>query len=181
MQDRELKLDLIRATDSTERDDKYILTDAHNPLGKLQERQSLRHWSSAYICSFDLGLADQRPICSNETDLAERVLGNLLNVSRRVLYRVCCIALVFSVRGSHCHPKYFGRVLPWLPGAGALALFIDGLTAVATDTLLRHKGATPPHVRPPPNIITYLFFPRPPYCHCTTCLAVANPTFTFFP
>lgn len=45
MPDRELRLDLIRPTINTDSDNKYILTDAHNLLGKLQRQQSLHHWS----------------------------------------------------------------------------------------------------------------------------------------
>jgi hypothetical protein len=44
-----------------------------------------------------------------------------------------------------------------------------------------HKGvALPPHVGPPPNIITYLFLARPPYRYCTTCLALGNLSFALF-
>ena len=133
MHDRELRLDLIRATDSKERHNKYVLTDAHNPLGKLQEQQSLHHWSSAYLCSFNLDLADQRLVHSNETDLAGRVLGNLLSVLPRVIYFVCYIALVFSVSG----------ILSVWDECRALALFIDA----SIDTLLSRnwtqRGCSP--------------------------------------
>lgn len=58
MPDRELRLDLIRPTINTDSDNKYILTDAHNLLGKLQRQQSLHHWSSAYLASFGFIFAD---------------------------------------------------------------------------------------------------------------------------
>ncbi|TFK43670.1 spermidine synthase [Crucibulum laeve] len=38
---REVNLDAIRTSDES----KYVLTDAHNPLGKLQEEQGNHHWS----------------------------------------------------------------------------------------------------------------------------------------
>ncbi|KAG6821524.1 hypothetical protein H0H93_000033 [Arthromyces matolae] len=41
---RELDLDLIRDPQNQEENSKYILTDAHNPLGKLQDAQGLHHW-----------------------------------------------------------------------------------------------------------------------------------------
>ena len=85
MHDRELRLELIRATDSK----KYILTDTHNSLGKLQEQESLHHWSSAHLCpNFDLDPTDQVLAHSNEKDLARCILGNLLNIVPRVIYFV---------------------------------------------------------------------------------------------
>lgn len=41
---REVNLDLLRATKPEDKD-AFILTDAHNPLGKLQELQGPHHWS----------------------------------------------------------------------------------------------------------------------------------------
>jgi hypothetical protein len=40
---REVRLDLIRTTSGD--GNRYILTDEHNPLGKLQDQQGLHHWS----------------------------------------------------------------------------------------------------------------------------------------
>ncbi|KAG6830315.1 hypothetical protein H0H92_001250 [Tricholoma furcatifolium] len=42
--ERELDLNIIREYESVEDNSKFILTDAHNPLGKLQDEQGLRHW-----------------------------------------------------------------------------------------------------------------------------------------
>ncbi|KAG6903427.1 hypothetical protein C0995_005450 [Termitomyces sp. Mi166 len=41
---REVDLEFIRGSKNNEKNDKYILTDAHNPLGKLQDAQGLHHW-----------------------------------------------------------------------------------------------------------------------------------------
>ncbi|KAG6842028.1 hypothetical protein C0991_003554 [Blastosporella zonata] len=41
---RELHLDFIRHPSNEEENSKYVLTDAHNPLGKLQDAQGLHHW-----------------------------------------------------------------------------------------------------------------------------------------
>ncbi|RDB19898.1 hypothetical protein Hypma_012759 [Hypsizygus marmoreus] len=41
---REINLDLIRNPANEEENSKYILTDAHNPLGKFQEEQGAHHW-----------------------------------------------------------------------------------------------------------------------------------------
>jgi len=38
---REINLDTVRSTPG---DDRYILTDHHNPLGALQEKQGDHHW-----------------------------------------------------------------------------------------------------------------------------------------
>jgi hypothetical protein len=42
---REIRLDLVRTASNSGDKNKYILTDEHNPLGKLQDEQSLHHWS----------------------------------------------------------------------------------------------------------------------------------------
>ncbi|KAL1738465.1 S-adenosyl-L-methionine-dependent methyltransferase, partial [Schizophyllum fasciatum] len=42
LKDREVNLDLLKG--NAEEQKKYILTDAHNPLGKLQEEQGAHHW-----------------------------------------------------------------------------------------------------------------------------------------
>jgi len=42
---REVNLELIRPTLEGRNDITYTLTDAHNPLGKLQDEQGLHHWS----------------------------------------------------------------------------------------------------------------------------------------
>ncbi|KAG6817843.1 hypothetical protein H0H87_001675 [Tephrocybe sp. NHM501043] len=43
---RELNLDFIRSKDNDDNSN-YVLTDAHNPLGKLQDAQGLHHWKRA--------------------------------------------------------------------------------------------------------------------------------------
>ncbi|KAG6910941.1 hypothetical protein DXG01_005995 [Tephrocybe rancida] len=49
---REVALDLIRDPENEEENQKYILTDAHNPLGKLQDAQGLHHWKSSVSVLF---------------------------------------------------------------------------------------------------------------------------------
>ncbi|KAF9013363.1 spermidine synthase [Cyathus striatus] len=44
MPHREVKLNLIRKDHSEENDAKYLLKDAHNPLGSLQKEQGGHHW-----------------------------------------------------------------------------------------------------------------------------------------
>ncbi|KAF5387657.1 hypothetical protein D9615_000594 [Tricholomella constricta] len=41
---REVNLDLIRDPLNVQENSKYLLTDAHNPLGKFQNEQGLHHW-----------------------------------------------------------------------------------------------------------------------------------------
>lgn len=52
MESRELNLDLIRGPQGSDQD---ILTDEHNSLGALQEKQGAHHWLGKPLFSFLCG------------------------------------------------------------------------------------------------------------------------------
>ena len=77
IEQREVNLGYLEA--DADEQAKYILTDAHNPLGKLQEEQGGHHWEGESIASEYVAMrADV--MSSYAHGVTGRLLGNVLDV-----------------------------------------------------------------------------------------------------